>query len=534
MPVEINDPRLLKKVRALTPEWQKETREARMLACAVDPLAFALTYLTKHITDVDKTMSLSLIHWDWVNLATELMIHQQPNRISLVAPRDSGKSTWWFLIIPLWAAAFGHSRFVAAFADSGPQAEVHLMTFKHELDTNELLRADFPTLCTPARRPSSGGNVADNRSLMVCANGFAFKATGIDASNLGLKVNEARPDFIIFDDIEPDEANYSAYQAKKRLGTVTDAVLPMNHKARVVFTGTVTMVGGITHQLVNSVAGNEETEVAEWIKDENVQCHYYPPILTTKAGVEISIWPQKWPMEYLQKIRHTRSFAKNFQNKPLSADGDYWSESDFNYGVPGPVTHTMLSVDGAVTTKRTSDYTGLAVVSYRPPIGERLAVLGFTPCDPNILQKPGVIVWSAVQVKLAGEFLRQRALDIIEECEETDHPIRMLYVEVNQGGDLWLNLFHDMPIPVNVITAKAQKEVRAAKTLQHYQRDRVWHAVPLSTAEEQMAAYPDVAHDDIIDAIGQGVAYYAKRSTHQRSNKGLQTTSLKYAREAVQ
>lgn len=30
---------------------------------------------------------------------------------------------------------------------------MHLASFKYELDTNTLLRHDYPDLCTPARRP---------------------------------------------------------------------------------------------------------------------------------------------------------------------------------------------------------------------------------------------------------------------------------------------------------------------------------------------------------------------------------------------
>src|SRR6185295_11735443 len=117
-----------------------------------------------------------------------------------------------------------HKKFVAAFAHSGPQAEQHLSTFRTELDTNELLRADWPDLCRPKMR-QRGVAVADRDKQTTRANGFTFAARGIDEGVLGMKVESQRPDLLVLDDIEPDESTYSLYQVRKRLGTLLDAVL---------------------------------------------------------------------------------------------------------------------------------------------------------------------------------------------------------------------------------------------------------------------------------------------------------------------
>ena len=61
------------------------------------------------------------------------------------------------------------------------------------------------------------------------------------------------------------------------------------------------------------------------------------------------MWPSKWPLSFLKKIEHTRSYRKNYLNDPMAADGAYWSETDFTYGT-FPTARTYLSVDGAVTT----------------------------------------------------------------------------------------------------------------------------------------------------------------------------------------
>src|SRR5882724_3608673 len=112
--------------------------------------------------------------------------------------RGSRKSTWLFLILPAWALAHGHRKYVAAFADTATQAETHLKSLKMELDTNELLRFDFPAFCSPSLRPD-GRTVANDQSLTVRANDAVFMAKGIDSSALGAKVGSQRPDCILFD-----------------------------------------------------------------------------------------------------------------------------------------------------------------------------------------------------------------------------------------------------------------------------------------------------------------------------------------------
>jgi hypothetical protein len=301
---------------------------------------------------------------------------------------------------------------------------------------------------------------------------------------------------IIFDDVEPDEAQYSAYQAAKRLGTIIDAVLPMNFEATVVFVGTVTMAGGITHQLVKVATSREKPE--QWILDEDIIVHYYEPILTLADGSQKSIWPEKWSLDYLLRHEHERSFAKNFKNQPISSEGEYWSEDDFRYARMTGVTKTLISIDGAVTTKKTSDYTGIANIAYRPGRAGVGAV-------PRVL--PKCSVQDAQQVRLTGEPLRKKVLSMIS---ASPTPVTLILVEVNQGGELWHSVLHDMPVKVEVIVNSINKEVRASRLLNWYQRFYVDHRQKLPALEEQMLAYPDVLHDDMLDAVASGVAYFAK------------------------
>lgn len=485
---------------AALPGHTPETQRAIRRALSADPVAFAVIYLSHHLKDRAGRISFAEVHYEWVRLALSWRtqdVEPQSNRHAFIAPRETGKSTWWFLILPMWAAAHQHRTFAVAFADTAAQAQTHLTSFKRELEVNPLLAADFPEFVAPARK-RSGHAIADRAGMIHQRNGFVLAARGIDAATLGLKVEERRPDLLIFDDVEPDEANYSPNQVVKRLSTITDAAFPLNIYAAVVMVGTVTMPGSITHQVVKAA---QQVEVADWIRDEKLICHHHLPIRVEDDGREVSIWPEKWPIEWLLSVRHTRSYAKNYANDPMGRDGAFWTSDDFTYGSLGPMaTRWILTLDPAVTTKGTSDWTGWAVVGYDAG-GRRIEVA------------------DAGQVKLVGEPLRRWVLDKLAEHER----IKAVLIEVNQGGDLWKTVLHSLPVQLLVHTSSESKEVRFAWALDFYQAagGRVLHREKLRAAEEQMVAFPNAPHDDIADAVVAGVLYFmrtgAPRNTAARA-----------------
>jgi len=472
--------------------------EGRRILTRLDPLLFALVYFPHHLKDQSGRITFGDPHLDWCAKGRTWVrkpVEPAEDRDAYVAPRGCGKSTWWYLIMPLWAAAHGHTRFTAAFADSSNQAEMHLQTVKHELETNELLRTDFPLLCSPALR-SRGSTMSDHKGMLITKAGFVFAAKGIDSAALGMKVGEVRPDLILLDDIEPDESSYSAYQREKRLTTLRDAILPLNIYARVVLVGTVTMPGSIVHALVNSAMSDPEP----WIAEERFRVHHYRPIVARQDGTQRSIWPGKWSLEYLLGIRHTRSFAKNFENDPRGYQGDYWSQEDFRYG-DLPTSRTGLFVDPAVTTSSSSDFTGYSVTGYSPV--ERKCVVRY-----------------AQSLRHTPKQMAEHVLRLLQRFPE----IKVLYVESNQGGDTWKSVFENLPIQLLLKPHSEKKEIRALDALHHYQTGRVLHAEPFTDAEQEMITFPKAPHDDLVDSVGSGVRFFLGKSEPPKKF-GVTTTS---------
>lgn len=484
-----------------------QSTEGRKALCETDPFLFALIYFADHLKSPDVTTGEEVIsfgdnHFEWFDLAKNWM-NPRPKprqyRDAFLAPRMSGKSTFWFLILPMWWAAFEYSRFLAAFADSAGQAEMHLMSFKMELEENELLNEDFPDLCKAGRR-ARGTVQGDSKGMRICANGFVFVAKGIDSQSLGMKIGKTRPDTLLFDDVEPDESNYSVYQMEQRLESIQSAVLPLNELARVVLSGTVTMPGSITHQLVKHAAGIEDPDKErQWIFDQNFQVHHQLPIIDNEDGTERSMWPERWPLEYLNRYRHTRGYQKNFLNDPMAADGEYWTKDDFTYEDFDFCSSTVLSIDGAVTTKKESDYTGISVVGYQPADKGK---------DGRRKRPERCVVKYSRAYKIKGDALRREVLRLLDLFPE----VRAILVETNQGGEMWMDTLHGMPVKIFALHNEEKKESRAGRLLNLYQLipTRVTHAKQLYALEEQMVAFPNGPNDDLVDSVGNAVLKYLR------------------------
>lgn len=470
----------------IDPEWLA-TPEGRRELTRDDPLLWSCLYVPELLRNAEGEITFSDVHLGVYRDAISLTkpAGHEGSRVAYVAPRGSGKSTTLFVITTLWLACH-HPQFVAAFSSSARQSIDHLHAVRGILSGSALVRIDYPDACRPALK-ANGLPVADSDAMVYMRNGFVIAARGIDTEVLGLvdPLNR-RPSCIWLDDCEGAEGSgYSPYQAEQRLRTIVDGILPMNDRAHVRVVGTVTILGGIMHDLVNTVLRAAE-KPAQWITDERFKVTYFPAIALNPDGSERSCWPGKWPLDpYLLSIRHTRSFAKNFNNQPMGADGGFWTEDDLTIGTTRTLTRRLLIVDPAVTAKRSSDRTGIAVVAYSPT--EKVCV-----------------VERAEGVQLTGKRLADHLLKLIAQYPQ---PIHRCLVETNQGGDLWPEVFEAFPIPVWTHHAKVSKEERFAKALEFYQKrpTRVLHSDRFPVLEAEMLGFPKAAHDDVADAVVAGI-----------------------------
>lgn len=455
-------------------EWRREMGRA-------NPIMWSLIYAVHHLESPDTSglVSLSRFHVESAKAAlTWARTDLAPAEVrrAWVSARGSGKSTWWSLLLPLWAMAYSHRTFVVQFGHTGPMARRHLMSMRAELAKNELLRGDFSALCTPAR--NGRRSVMDTQDGYLAESGAAIVVAGLDQGTLGIKLENRRPDLLIIDDGEPPDANYSDYQVAQRISTLREAVLPMSLNAPVELVGTTTRLGGALDDVIKR---------KPWAVEENFVPHHFPAlVIDPETGVECSAWPDRWTLEYLQGIRHTRSFAVNYQCEPVAADGTHWTPDDFTYDTSGAladlVTVKVLAIDPAVTSKKTSDQTGMAIVGYAPSADKML-------------------VERATGVRYDPKSLRE----MVHRTIKADPTIRHVVVEINNGGEWILQGLEPLPGGLKLTETRpdGSKLARITSLFDAYQRGHVVHSRVLSALEAQQVAFPG-ANDDIVDAVETG------------------------------
>ena len=449
----------------------------RRKAFEPDPLRWALCYLAPHLTNSDGEITLSRIHESWLEDGEEW--GSEDARDIYIAPRGTGKSTWLLTILPMWAAATGRIKFAVAFSNRAEQAEEHLATFRDEMEHNVLLRADYPGLVTPAKR-KSGQLVSDKRSMLQTMSGFTYAARGADTASLGLKVGTQRPDLIILDDIEQG-AGTSAYVMKQRLTRVLQDILPMGaDRCRTIMVGTTTTSGSIMHQAVLHV---KDPAQAQWVDDNQFAVHHSLPF--DEAGN--SIWPERWDTAWLHSIEHTASFAANFLCQPRADAGEYWTDDDYLTGDLASISKRIICIDPAVTTKRSSDETGISVVGYSAAARK-------------------AVVYEAFGVRLKGAPLKAKVLELLAKYPDT----ALILWEKNQGGDMLAESVLDgIPVRVQTVHSTEKKEIRMERALSYYRRGVVLHAHRLPTLEAQQMEFPQGLHDDVADTVSLALDHLA-------------------------
>lgn len=496
------------------PEMLKHPETRRELTRA-NPLLFAMLYLPEHLKD-PKTgnMTFSKFHLDLYKWASACW-HQRPGldnaRDAFLAPRGGGKSTTLFLTLLMWGGCHGFIKFVAGYSDSESTVKNHFDTFKDELKHNKLLKLDYPRMLlgraiwTKEEAGEQDTEIKDTAMFMKTAGGFVFAVRSISSNSLGLKIGYLRPDFILLDDIERAEGDYSVLQAEKRLASITGGILGQSQPAgaRVVLVGTNLMIGSIIDGMIRYAQGHENAPT--WIKGANFRVHWYRPFLRRDNGDKQSFWPGMWPTDHLLRLEaEDEDFGKNFDNQPAAKSGAFWTDKDFEYGsLPKHlISFGILSLDPAVTSTRKSDFTAFSVVFYSKSLDRYEVAFSH-------------------QAKLTPSEIRAKVEQL---C--TNYPeITTVYIETTQGGDTWLEILKDIPVRVKQEKPSVSKEMRAEWTLNVYQKilsdgmRQCIHRAKFVDLETQMKAFPHTGNDDLVDSVTQAVCVVEAKKREDARHK---------------
>jgi hypothetical protein len=438
---------------------------------STSPLRFAITYLPHRLQHpVTGRISFIPMHWEMCVAAREWRT-PGPQLRAWIAPRGSGKTTWPFQILPVWALGFEHVGNFLAFAYTAGQArKTHLRNLLNELKTNELLRHDFPGLI-PKRGQSS-------LERTVLGNEATIAAFGMIETSLGWQdARGRRPRLMVGDDLEPGDKN-TLDEVEHNKHRLLHDVLPMGDGRAIVWvTGTTTMDNSLIHQFVHAAKGRPQ---GEWVHRMGFIPRHWPAL--DENGQ--SWWPQNRSVEALRELRDADpdGFEKNYQNDPQpDADMTFWTPDIFRTDPRFPTAERVLYIDPAETTGLESDYTAMVLLG-RDASGQRACV--------------EQVAWG----RWTDPEIRTRIYDT---CAAFDRHKPLVQIEGNRNMTRLDSL---APWPEGVRYELVRHDgtpkfsrIRRAHSL--YYARKVWHLDELPKFEAELCRWPRGKHDDVADAV---------------------------------
>jgi hypothetical protein len=197
--------------------------------------------------------------WDWV---WAVQAGERPPPLIAIWPRGGGKST----SAELATAALlvrGVRRYALYVSGSQDQADKHV----------EAIGTILEALGVERSVNKYGASRGWRRNRLRAAAGFTVDAFGLDTGSRGTKDDDARPDLIIFDDL--DEIHDSPATTRKKIETLTMTVLPAA-------TDTAAILGLQNLIHAHSIFAQLADGRAEWLADRVVSGPH--PALTDYAA----------------------------------------------------------------------------------------------------------------------------------------------------------------------------------------------------------------------------------------------------------
>jgi phage terminase large subunit-like protein len=460
-------------------------------------LLWLLTLFPEHVGSLPAAHHALFWRWLWSIPETT-----RPRPFVAVWPRGGAKSTSAELgAVAL--GALGRRRYGLYVCETQDQADDHVGNIGDMLESARV-EALYPALAD-RELGKYGSSKGWRRNRLRTAADFTVDAVGLDSGARGVKLEDARPDFLVVDDV--DGEHDTEQRTAKKAATLTRKLIPAGARnLAVVAIQNLVHADSLFAQLVDGRA--------DWLADRIVSGPI-PAIgdlqvvkdaareVTDGAGRRraarhvITGGRPTWQGQDLRVCQEMlddmglAAFLTECQQEPIRFDGDYWTPDDVEVVTPlRSYGNSILMVDPAVTKKAESDYYGFAVVS-RGPDNARFRVY----------------VRYADHARCSGKEARERVLGILAR-----HPdVSVVRVETNQGGELWRDVFHGLPAKYREKHQDEAKHVRVARAHGFYQRGWVVHTGEFPAATREMFSYPRAANDDVVDAVSSGVLYFLDR-----------------------
>ena len=398
--------------------------------------------------------------WEW---GWAIESGTRPHPFVAIWPRGGAKSTSAELLT-VAIGARQQRRYAWYICETQDQADKHIDTIASMLESKQV-ESYYPEMAT--RKVGKYGNSRGWRRNRLRTEHFTIDGMGLDSASRGAKVEDARPDFMIFDDV--DGKLDSPATTEKKIATITTSLLPAgSNDLAVLAIQNLIIPDGIFSQMADGRA--------EFLNDRIVSGPYPAveglAVEQTDNGYVITGGAATWegqPIEVCQKqIRDwgLSAFRAEAQHEVDAPPGGMFDHLEYRHckwaDVPwDSIVRSAVWVDPAVTATDNSDAMGI---------------------QADALAADGTIyrLWSWEAITTPEDALRRAILKAVEVGSLT------VGVETDQGGDTWKSVYNQV-----IQQIRAERLVDVSKPLPQFRSDKAGagHGPKVHRASQMLVDY---------------------------------------------
>jgi phage terminase large subunit-like protein len=440
--------------------------------------------------------------WEWV-WAIERGVRPPP--FVAIWPRGGAKSTTAELAT-VAVGARAARRYGLYISETQEQADGHVQSVAGLLES-PTVEPYYPALASRAVG-KYGASRGWRRNRLSTATGFTVDAIGFDTAARGIKIDEARPDFIVLDDI--DNQKDSPERVAKKIATLTRGLLPVGaNDVAVLAVQNLIHDDSIFSMLADGRAGFLADRIVagpiKAVEGLEIERRDGRDIvvggLATWAGQDLATVQRNiadWGLTaFLAEAQHETSVLR--ERIYLM---EWWAgRNRYRIGDGAPVVGRWLFVDTAMKDRDTSDFSACTLfelmadyrVRVRPLWNERLLF-------PDLVARIEATAHQWRRERFDEELLRGV---VVEDKGSGTSAIQTIQAVAPE----WLAVLMTPFMPTG------DKPYRGRQASVWCGRDMILlphpdAAVPdLFAFEQQLEYFPNVPHDDYEDTFAMGVIF---------------------------
>ena len=319
----------------------------RIRDCSESLELFAKTYFPSVFSS-----EFSPLHKEIFASAEDIILRRKRRRNYYVraAPRGHGKSQVISFLLIIWCIVYKYKRNILLMSDTLDQAKSFISAIKSELEENELLIRDFGSLVSEEKWAQD--KIITQNKVQVYGRGAGQKLRGN-------KYGSIRPELVIIDDLENDEAVETEQQRKKLFNWFMKALIPVGTPyTDYIYIGTVLHYESLLQKLLTepsfSMWNRKRYQAVQHFSDSPLWDDWEQMMLDESdpeagehayefyqehrdemlEGVK-SLWPESGK-DYYENMMELRvsdpgSFASEYMNEPIDPTQAEFLEEWFDY-----------------------------------------------------------------------------------------------------------------------------------------------------------------------------------------------------------